>query len=100
MLYMILGQDAPDALPKRKLARPAHVERLRALQSEGRLLLAGPRPKVDASAANEAGFNGSLIVAEFASLAEAEAWAAAAPYALEGVFEQVLVQPFVKTFPE
>lgn len=100
MLYMILGQDAPDALPKRKLARPAHVERLRALQAQGRLVLAGPRPKIDSDAPNEAGFHGSLIVAEFPSLAEAETWAAADPYRLHGVYEQVLVQPFVKTFPE
>lgn len=100
MLYLILGEDGPDALPRRKAARPAHLERLRALQAEGRLVLAGPRPKVDANSPTEAGFHGSLIVAEFASQAEAEAWAAADPYATEGVFEQIRVQPFIKVFPE
>ncbi|MDP3859031.1 MAG: YciI family protein [Stagnimonas sp.] len=100
MLYLILGHDAADALPRRKAARPAHLERLRALQAEGRLVLAGPRPKVDANSPTEAGCHGSLIVAEFASLAEAEAWAAADPYSTEGVFERVEVQPFIKGFPE
>lgn len=100
MLYMILGEDAPDALPRRLAARPAHLERLRALQAEGRLLLAGPRPKVDAAVPTAAGFHGSLIVAEFASLADAEAWAQADPYVAEGVFTAVTVQPFLRVLPE
>lgn len=99
MLYMILGQDLPDSLAQRKAQRPAHLERLRQLQAEGRLLLAGPRPKVDASSAPEAGFHGSLIVAEFASLAAAQAWAAADPYLAAGVYSEVIVQPFIKALP-
>ncbi len=99
MLYLILGDDAADALPRRRAARPAHLEHLKALQAEGRLILAGPRPRVDARDAGEAGFHGSLIVAEFADLEAARAWAAADPYAQAGVFAQVTVQPFVKVLP-
>lgn len=99
MLYMILGQDAADALPKRRATRPAHLEYLRTLVEQGRLVLAGPRPRVDATDAGEAGFHGSLIVAEFASLEEARAWAAADPYARAGVFERVDVEPFVRALP-
>ena len=99
MLYMILGDDAADALPKRRATRPAHLEYLRTLIDEGRLVLAGPRPRVDASDAGEAGFHGSLIVAEFACLDDARAWAAADPYAKAGVFQQVVVQPFVRALP-
>jgi uncharacterized protein YciI len=99
MLYMILADDAPDALSRRRAARPQHLEYLRNLQQQGRLLLAGPRPRVDAVDPGEAGVHGSLIVAEFENLQAAEAWAAADPYAAAGVFAQVLVQPFVKTLP-
>lgn len=100
MLYLILGEDAPDALPRRLAARPAHLARLRALQDEGRLLLAGPRPKVDAAVPTPAGFHGSLIVAEFDSLEAARAWAEADPYVAENVFTAVTVQPFLRVFPE
>lgn len=100
MLYMILGNDAPDALPRRLEARPAHLERLRTLQAEGRLIIAGPRPRVDAGSPTAAGFHGSLIVAEFASLEAAETWAQADPYVAAGVYAQLTVQPFVKGFPE
>ncbi len=96
MLYMILADDRPDALPLRKATRPAHLEYARALQAQGRLLFAGPRPRVDVATPTEAGFHGSLIIAEFASLAAAEAWAAEDPYAKAGVFERVLVQPLIK----
>lgn len=99
MLYMILGHDAPDSLPKRRETRPRHLEYIGALKREGRLVLAGPRPRVDALDAGEAGFHGSLIVAEFADLEAARAWAAQDPYALAGVFERVEVQPFVKVLP-
>lgn len=99
MLYTIVGQDTPDSLQKRLAARPAHVARLQALQNEGRLLLAGPFPAVDALDPGAAGFTGSLIVAEFASLVEAERWAQADPYVTAGVYAQVMVRPFRKTFP-
>ena len=99
MLYSIIGQDVPDSLAKRLAARPAHVARLQALQEEGRLILAGPFPAVDANDPGAAGFSGSLIVAEFASLQEAEIWAQADPYVAGGVYVQVTVKPFRKTFP-
>ena len=99
MLYSIIGQDVPDSLAKRLAVRPAHVARLQALQEEGRLILAGPFPAVDANDPGAAGFSGSLIVAEFASLQEAEIWAQADPYVTGGVYVQVTVKPFRKTFP-
>ncbi len=99
MLYTIIGQDTPDSLSKRLAARPAHVARLQALQEEGRLILAGPFPAVDANDPAVAGFSGSLIVAEFASLLDAEAWAQADPYVAAGVYAQVVVKPFKKVFP-
>lgn len=99
MLYAIFGNDVPDSLDRRKGARPAHVARLQALQDEGRLLLAGPFPAVDASDPGMAGFTGSLIVAEFDSLTAAQAWAAADPYITAGVYAQVAVRPFKRTFP-
>jgi uncharacterized protein YciI len=99
MLYAIFGNDIPDGREKRAAARPAHVARLQALQNEGRLLLAGPFPAVDAIDPGMAGFTGSLIVAEFASLAAAQAWADADPYVATGVYAQVAVRPFKKVFP-
>jgi uncharacterized protein len=99
MLYAIIGQDVPDSLEKRLAARPAHVARLQALQDEGRLLLAGPFPAVDAGDPAAAGFSGSLIVAEFASLGKAEDWAQDDPYVTAGVYTQVTVKPFRKVFP-
>jgi uncharacterized protein YciI len=99
MLYAIFGQDVADSLEKRKAARPAHLARLQALQDEGRLLLAGPFPAVDAADPGLAGFTGSLIVAEFASLETAQEWAAADPYIAAGVYSQVAVRPFKKVFP-
>lgn len=99
MLYMILGDDKPDALPRRRAARPAHLEHLQPLQAQGRLILAGPRPRVDAMDAGEAGFHGSLIIAEFENLQAAQAWAAADPYVAADVFSHVTVQPFVKVLP-
>lgn len=99
MLYAIIGQDVPNSLSKRLSVRPAHIARLQTLQDVGRLLLAGPFPAIDAIDPAAAGFTGSLIVAEFSSLAEAETWAQADPYLTTGVYEQVTVKPFKKTFP-
>jgi len=99
MLYAILGRDAPDALARRRAARPAHLERLAALAAEGRLIIAGPLPAIDAPDPGPAGFVGSLIVAEFASLAAARAWAEADPYVAGAVFASVEVQPYLKVLP-
>jgi len=99
MWYAIVGTDVPDSLEKRLAARPAHLARLQALQDEGRLLLAGPFPAVDAVDPGPAGFTGSLIVAEFPDLAAARAWAAADPYATDGVFADVVVKPFRQVLP-
>jgi uncharacterized protein YciI len=100
MWYAIIGQDVADSLDKRTAARPAHVARLQELQSQGRLLLAGPFPAVDATDPGAAGYSGSLIVAEFPTLAVAQDWANADPYVAAGVYAQVRVQPFRKTFPQ
>ena len=99
MLYVIVGQDRPDSLADRLAARPAHLARLKALQDEGRMLVAGPCPAIDSPDPGPAGFSGSLIVAEFASLAEAQAWADADPYVAAGVYASVVVKPFKKVFP-
>jgi hypothetical protein len=99
MLYAIIGQDVPGSLEKRLAVRPAHLARLQALQDEGRLLLAGPFPAADALDPGAAGYTGSLIVAEFASLQDAQEWARADPYAASGVFRQISVQPFRKVLP-
>jgi uncharacterized protein len=99
MLYAIVGQDVPDSLNQRLSARPAHLERLHALQQAGRLLLAGPFPNIDSNDPGSAGFSGSLIVAEFDTLADAQAWADADPYVAAGVYASVNVKPFKKVFP-
>jgi uncharacterized protein YciI len=99
MFYAIRGTDVPDSLEKRKAARPAHLARLEQLRDQGRLLLAGPFPAIDAEDPGAAGFTGSLIVAEFDSLEGARRWADADPYMAAGVFAEVSVQPFRKTLP-
>ena len=99
MLYAILAEDVPGSLEKRLAARPAHVERLKALLAEGRLVIAGPHPLVDAEDPGPAGFSGSLIVAEFASRELALAWASADPYVAAGVYAKVTVKPFRKALP-
>ena len=99
MLYCIIGTDNADSLKARIEARPAHLERLKALQAEGRLILAGPNPAIDAEDPGAAGFTGSLIVAEFSSKEEAESWAATDPYVSAGVYEHVTVKPFRKVLP-
>ena len=99
MLYAIIGDDAPDSLARRKAARAAHLERLEILKAEGRLILAGPCPAIDAPDPGPAGFSGSLIVAEFESLDAAQEWAEKDSYVSEGVFSNVTVRPFLKVLP-
>lgn len=99
MLFAIIGEDHPHSLTDRQQARPAHLQRLHALREAGRLLLAGPFPAIASDNPGAAGFTGSLIVAEFASLAEAEAWAAADPYQAAGVYRQVSIRPFKAVLP-
>jgi len=99
MLYMILGRDVPDSLARRRETRPAHLARLQALQAEGRLFAAGPLPAIDSSDPGPAGFVGSLIVADFASLEAARAWADADPYRAAGVYASVEVLPYIKVLP-
>ncbi|MBT8127913.1 MAG: YciI family protein [Gammaproteobacteria bacterium] len=99
MFYAIIANDVDDSLEKRLAARPAHLERLNTLLDEGRLLLAGPLPAIDTEDPGEAGFSGSLIVAEFKSLEDAEAWAADDPYKQAGVYASVTVKPFKKVLP-
>lgn len=99
MLYAIISHDRPESLSQRRATRPAHLERLRELQDAGRLILAGPHPAIDASDPGEAGFTGSLVVAEFSDLQAAQAWADADPYVLAGVYAEVQVKPFIKVMP-
>jgi hypothetical protein len=99
MWYAIIAQDHPDSLEQRKAARPAHLARLLALLDEGRLLVAGPFPAIDAQDPGPAGFTGSMILAQFPSLAEARAWADADPYVAAGVYASVAVKPFRKVLP-
>ena len=99
MLYAIVGDDAPGSLAARFTARPAHLARLEQLRNEGRLVLAGPCPAIDSPDPGPAGFSGSLIVAEFESLAAAQAWADADPYRAAGVYAKVTVRPFRKALP-
>ncbi len=99
MLYAIVGTDTANSLEHRLSVRPAHLERLKKLQDEGRLLLAGPFPAIDSVDPGPAGFSGSLIVADFSSLPAAQAWAEADPYVAAGVYASVSVKPFKKVFP-
>lgn len=99
MYYAIISQDVEDSLEKRKKVREAHIARLQELQNEGRMLLAGPHPAIDSDDPGPAGFTGSLIVAEFESLDEAQSWADADPYIEAGVYGKVIVKPFKKVFP-
>jgi uncharacterized protein YciI len=99
MLYAILSEDVPGSLERRLGARAAHLERLKALQDAGRLVLAGPHPAIDGADPGPAGFTGSLVVAEFASREAAIAWAAEDPYCAAGVYARVTVKPFRKVLP-
>ena len=99
MLYAIISKDVEDSLSRRIEARPAHLERLTELQQQGRLIIAGPHPAIDNNDPGEAGFTGSLIVAEFRDLEQAQAWADADPYIEAGVYANVIVKPFKKVLP-
>ena len=99
MLYSIFAYDVPNSLPFRATARPEHIARLKALSEQGKLFVAGPNPAIDDPEPGEAGFTGSLIVAEFDSLEAAQAWADADPYMAAGVYEKVVVKPFKKVLP-
>ena len=99
MLYAIIAEDTENSLSARLAARPAHVERLKALQAQGQLLMAGPHPAIDSEDPGEAGFSGSLIVAEFESLTVAEQWASEDPYVAAGVYEKVTIKPYKKVLP-
>ncbi|MFQ6572677.1 YciI family protein [Pseudomonas sp. UM16] len=99
MLYAIIASDVTDSLEKRLAARPAHIERLQQLKEQGRIVLAGPHPAIDSNDPGAAGFTGSLIVAEFDSLAAAQAWADADPYIAAGVYAEVIVKPFKQVLP-
>jgi uncharacterized protein YciI len=99
MLYAIIAQDIENSLSKRMGARPDHVTRLNQLKDEGRLILAGPHPTIDVSEPGDAGFSGSLIVAEFDDLQKAREWADEDPYVAAGVYSSVVVKPFNKVLP-
>lgn len=99
MLYAIISQDIDNSLPLRQTARPAHLQRLEQLRDEGRLVLAGPHPAIDSADPGQAGFTGSLVVAEFADLESAQSWADADPYIDAGVYASVVVKPFKQVLP-
>ncbi len=99
MLYAIISEDVDNSLAKRQQARPAHIERLQQMDAQGRIIIAGPHPVIDSEEPGEAGFTGSLIIAEFDSLETAKAWADADPYVSAGVYKKVIVKPFKKVLP-
>ncbi|KQB55063.1 hypothetical protein AQS70_19780 [Pseudomonas endophytica] len=99
MLYAIISTDVENSLETRLSVRPAHLERLTQLKDLGRLVLAGPHPAIDSNDPGPAGFSGSLVVAEFDSLSDAQAWADADPYVAAGVYANVIVKPFKKVLP-
>ncbi|MFT7234580.1 MAG: hypothetical protein ACI9QV_000142 [Methylophagaceae bacterium] len=99
MLYAIISEDVADSLPLRITARPSHLARLEALQSQGRLIIAGPHPAIDNEDPGNAGFTGSLIIAEFVDLVSAQTWADADPYVDAGVYASVIIKPFKKVLP-
>jgi len=98
MLYAIISEDVPDSLPKRKVARPDHIARLEQMQAQGRVIIGGPLPAIDDEDPGEAGFTGSLLVVEFESLEDAEAWAQEDPYVKAGVYASSVVKPFKRVF--
>lgn len=99
MWYAIVGEDTPNSLEKRLAVRPAHIARLTALQNAGKLFVAGAFPNIDSETPGNAGFSGSLIVAEFESLEAAQTWASADPYLQAGIYARVTVKPFRKALP-
>ncbi len=100
MFYAIISEDRENSLEDRLAARPAHLERLQQLQTDGRLLIAGPHPAIDSEDPGPAGFSGSLVVAEFESLEAAQRWADDDPYIHANVYQKVTVKPFKKVFPQ
>ncbi|MBE0484636.1 YciI family protein [Marinobacter sp.] len=99
MYYAIISEDVPNSLAMRLEARPAHIARLEALKADGRLFVAGPHPAIDSPDPGEAGFSGSLVIAEFESLEQARAWADADPYIAAGVYQSVTVKPYKIVLP-
>jgi hypothetical protein len=99
MLYVIYSEDVENSLPLRKQTRAAHLARIQLLVDQGRILVAGPCPAIDSEDPGEAGFTGSLVIAEFASLTEAQTWADNDPYMLAGVYAKVVVKPYKKVLP-
>ena len=99
MWYAIISEDIENSLAQRLAARPAHLQRLQELKDDGRLFVAGPHPAIDSLEPGEAGFTGSLVIAEFSSLTDAQQWADADPYVTAGVYQQVTVKPFKKVLP-
>ncbi len=99
MLFSIVSTDVDNSLPLRQSVRPAHIARLNKLKEEGRLILAGPNPAIESNEPGEAGFTGSIVIAEFASLADAQTWADDDPYVGAGVYREVVVKPFKKVLP-
>ena len=99
MWYAVISTDRVDTLDKRLAARPEHLDRLKTLLDAGRLLLAGPHPAIDSTDPGSAGFTGSLVIAEFASIEDAKVWADDDPYIAAGVYESVTVKPFIKVLP-
>jgi len=100
MLYAILSVDVANSLEKRRAARPAHLERLQTLQDEARLIIAGPHPAIDSNNPGEAGFTGSLVIADFDCLADAQSWADSDPYLIAEAYASVTVKPFKQVFPQ
>ena len=99
MYYAIISEDVPNSLPLRKQTREAHLARMQELIHEGRLLVAGPHPALDCEDPGDAGFSGSLVIAEFSSLEDAQGWADADPYVVAGVYEKVVVKPYKIVLP-
>lgn len=99
MYYAIVSEDVENSLEKRQGARPDHLARLETLKQQGRLLVAGPFPAIDSETPGDAGFTGSLVIAEFENLSAAQAWADADAYVAAGVYKQVMVKPYKKVLP-
>lgn len=99
MLYAILSEDVADSLEARRQTRPVHLARLEILKEQGRLVIAGPHPAIDSNDPGNAGFTGSLVIAEFENLEAAQAWANADPYVEAGIYARVVVKPFKKVLP-
>ena len=99
MFYVIFSEDVPNSLSKRLSVREHHIARLKTLQDQGRLLVAGPCPAIDSENPGDAGFTGSVVIAEFASLIDAKAWAELDPYIGAGVYQNVIVKPYKKVLP-